>query len=1328
MLKLETTEEEKTAVLPADWARPGEDAPPVSTQLSTGEVVGGRFEVRSLAGIGGMGSIYRAWDRETSSMVALKLLLAQGQDGDRFAREARVLSELIHPAIVRYVAHGTSAEGISYLAMEWLEGSDLSQCLGRHRLTVRESVELVRRVAEGLGVAHRRGIVHRDINPRNLFLVGREISQVRILDFGVATLVGPGTRLTMTGSAIGTPCYMAPEQAQGSSEISARADVFALGCVLFECLTARRAFAGCTLMEMLAKVLVDDVPSVSSLGVRVPPELDRLVARMLAKCAEDRPIDGDAIAEALRGLSDLDETRSKDALARPGITAGEQRVMSVILAEDAARHIPAGEALCDTLQQIVHPFGARLELLADGSAVVTLAERGSATDRVVHAARCALAIRKQFRELPLAIGTGKGTAASTWPAGPAIEAASRLLKQPGEPIARPDPVGERPILMDEVTAGLLDARFDVYGDEHRLMLRGFREIQQAAQTLMGVPTPMVGRSRELLTLDATYEECCNEPAARVVLVTSPPGFGKSRLAREFLKQVRASEHPAEIWQAQGDLLSAGSPFALLAQAIRRASGILDGEPLPVRTKKLRARIARHLPATELSRVAGQIGDLIGAPFPPDSAAPRRSHVDAVLAGDQMLRAFEDWLDAECSNAPVLLVLEDLHWGDLPTIRFVDSALRRLSERPLMILALARPEVHEHFRDLWSSRGHLELRLSGLGRRASESLTRQVLGPFANQATVERLVACASGNPLWLEELLRAEADGRGATSDTLMVLAEARLEALNTDQRLVLRAASVFGQRFWREGVEVLVGARVASIESLLRGLEEREMIAARAGARFPGQREYEFRNTLLRDAAYATLTDQDRELGHRLAADWLERVGERDALVLAEHFERGFSPERAVDWYLQGTRQALEGGDLDGALAGAERGLAAGASRDQRGLFHLMQAEACKWQGKNTECRRYALEALECLGHGSVEWCVAVGEAVAASGKLGDLDGCTPLSQKLLEAPLNEQNASAWIIASSRSATQLVLAGAVELADRLLSRVESEVRSFNPGPSVLGWIFESRAVRAGTGRDPSARVQLARVAAEQFELAGDLRNACLQRMSLGFGCIETGANAEAEQALAAALELGERLNLSNSLPIAQVHLGRALARRGELNQARTLEASAIQSFDEQGNTRLGGIGRCYLCQILVGLGEYDAAHRMAREATLMLENIPNLRRSSLATLALVELARGNVSEAFAWSESSISGLGPQDEISIGESLVRLVHAETLKAARRSELAHTALRVARDRLLDRADRISDPARRALFLEGVPENVRTLQLFGEWGLQVPENSRALGARR
>jgi serine/threonine protein kinase len=236
--------------------------------MRQGDIVVDRFEIDEVAGAGGMGQVFRARDRSTGEPVAVKVLLGDiASHAARFVHETRALSELSHPGIVRYVAHGISDSGEPYLAMEWLDGEDLSGRLDRAGLTIDESIELASRVAEALGAAHARGIVHRDLKPSNIFLVGRRIEQVKVLDFGIARLAG-ATRVTRTGNIIGTPGYMAPEQAQNDRVVDARADVFSLGCVLFECLTGAPAFAGEHLMALMAKVLFTDPPRLRELRPR----------------------------------------------------------------------------------------------------------------------------------------------------------------------------------------------------------------------------------------------------------------------------------------------------------------------------------------------------------------------------------------------------------------------------------------------------------------------------------------------------------------------------------------------------------------------------------------------------------------------------------------------------------------------------------------------------------------------------------------------------------------------------------------------------------------------------------------------------------------------------------------------------------------------------------------------------------------------------------------------------------------------------------------------------------------------------------------------------
>src|SRR5207344_2835914 len=158
-----------------------------------------------------------------------------------------------------------------------------------------------------------------------------------------------------------------------------------------------------------------------------------------------------------------------------------------------------------------------------------------------------------------------------------------------------------------------------------------------------------------------------------------------------------------------------------------------------------------------------LGELIGAPFPDDaaSAALHAARQDAQLMGEQMRKAWLDFLDAETAAQPVLLVLEDLHWGDFGTVRFLDTALRDRRDRPWMVLALARPEVFEVFPKLWAERQNVqEIRLQELGRKAGKRLVRQVLGDSVGIETVERLVQLADGNAFYLEELIRSSVDGK----------------------------------------------------------------------------------------------------------------------------------------------------------------------------------------------------------------------------------------------------------------------------------------------------------------------------------------------------------------------------------------------------------------------------------------------------------------------------------------------------------------------------------------------------------------------------------------
>ncbi len=298
-------------------------------------LVGDRFEIEHQIGTGGMGEVFRARDRLTGEIVALKILSeGRGHRTARFEREVELLAELSHPGIVRYVAHGETSSGELFLAMELLDGEDLNSRLERAPPTMSEAVKLAMRVAEALGAAHARGIVHRDLKPSNLFLPGGRLEQVKVLDFGIAFREG-GDAVDPHRILVGTPGYMAPEQAHNDRVIDARADVFAMGCVLFQCLTGTPPFAGDSAAAILSKILFGEAPRVSELWPEVPEDLDALVAQMLAKEPSLRPSDGTHLAAALATLSPRVHSATAAPWGRvvraPSLTSGERRLLSVVL-------------------------------------------------------------------------------------------------------------------------------------------------------------------------------------------------------------------------------------------------------------------------------------------------------------------------------------------------------------------------------------------------------------------------------------------------------------------------------------------------------------------------------------------------------------------------------------------------------------------------------------------------------------------------------------------------------------------------------------------------------------------------------------------------------------------------------------------------------------------------------------------------------------------------------------------------------------------------------------------------------------------------------------
>ncbi|HTM23181.1 MAG TPA: protein kinase [Kofleriaceae bacterium] len=1307
--------------------------------MRPGELVGGRYLIEAEAGRGGMSAIYRARDQRSGDTVALKVLArADARDADRFELEVSLLAELRHPGIIALLDRGTVDGAGPYLVLEWVSGEDLASRLEREPLALGEALELVAAAADALAVAHARGVVHRDVKPSNLLLVDGSPSRVKLIDFGVALDNRDFRVQTLGGVVIGTPQYMAPEQARGARLVDPRADVFSLGAVLYECITGQQAFHSETLTGLLAQIILHEPTPAHELVAGVPRTLGLLIARMLAKQPENRPADGAEVALALRDIAeDLGaELSTISGLHRRSdtFTGPELRVLSVVLLD----HLPqaptrtdgdaptvAGASFVDVdeqLLQIARRFDARVDPLVDGSVLVTAGGSGLPTDQARRAAGCALALRRGFAGVPMALATGRGVPGAKIPTGQVIEraadqlAAARRAARSGRPDDR--------IQVDEVTVGLLDERFAVAGDGDGLYLVGEHEVE-VTRTLLGRPTPFVGRQGELGLLEATFAQCVEELVARAVLIEGPPGIGKSRLRYEFLRRLRERPEPVGILIARGEPLGAHAPFALLGPALRRLAGVIDGEPLEAQRRKLRARLGRHLAADRLPTVAAFLGEVVGiiADDAPGLAEARR---DPRLMGDRMQAAWEEWLQAECSSAPLVVILEDLHWGDLPSVRFIDAALRNLQDCPFLVVAFARTGDEPHLTELWRQRRVQRIQLGRLSERAERRLVEAVLGGGADQATVARVVGLADGNAFYLEELIRAVASGARELPDTVIGMAQSRLDAVGDRGRQVLRAASVFGERFWRGGVSALVGERIADVDGALRELAAQELITRRPTPTLPDEQEYVFRHALIREAAYATLADKDRARGHRLAGDWLEpftRAGDPArgeelsrvfAAELAAHFARGDQPERAAVWYVRGARLALAGNDFAGAVASVHRAAECAAAGDLLGAARLIQAEAASWQGDWAGAERAAAAAAEHLARGTTDWFRAVAEAIEAACHRGDHKSARAWAREASAIDAGAGAVDDQIICLCRGALRLSFAGRFQLAEELIRHIERIAPDVaRLGDQAAARCHELSALRAYFAGDPAGNLRGLEAAHRHHQRAGSTRNQCQTAVWLGFAYIELGDCVLAERQLRQALSAAERLGLGQVTANALENLSLALARQDRLSEADSCAGRALAMFEASGEPRKQASSHLYLAEIALRQGDPGRSIREAMRALELSAAAPPQRAGALADLARALLVDRRIEEARAAAAEAIGLIEAGAASDAGESAVRLVWAECLHAAGETAVARAAIITAAGRLEERAARIADPAWRAKFLEGVPDHARTIELARTW---------------
>ena len=358
-------------VCPRD-ATPLEDAPEDEDPL-IGSVLSGTYEVLRVIGEGGMGRVYEASHcRLRSKHFAVKVLhheLARQPDVvSRFQREAEAASALQHPNVVEVFDVNRTPDGRPYLVAELLEGEELGEHLDRvGRLGLGAAIEIVRQICRALSTAHARGVVHRDMKPENVFLVGGiEALQIKVLDFGISKLEEGPSALTRTGMVMGTPAYMPPEQARGG-RVDHRVDIYAVGAILYRALTGTKPFDDLDPMATLTAVLADEPRRPSTIERSIPPGLELVIQQAMAKNPDERHR---SFVELEAALIEFDPRAAGAGGSGPEANAGTALASAETVLDDSVLRARSAQSSDANLAAHARP---RLWLLAIASGLWLLA-------------------------------------------------------------------------------------------------------------------------------------------------------------------------------------------------------------------------------------------------------------------------------------------------------------------------------------------------------------------------------------------------------------------------------------------------------------------------------------------------------------------------------------------------------------------------------------------------------------------------------------------------------------------------------------------------------------------------------------------------------------------------------------------------------------------------------------------------------------------------------------------------------------------------------------------------------------------------------------------
>jgi class 3 adenylate cyclase/tetratricopeptide (TPR) repeat protein len=857
----------------------------------------------------------------------------------------------------------------------------------------------------------------------------------------------------------------------------------------------------------------------------------------------------------------------------------------------------------DRVQHCVVTHGGIVEKFAGDAVMAAFGIPQAHEDDAERAVRAALAIMESVAELGLQarVGVESGEvvvddAESTFATGEAVNVAARLQQSA--------PPNE--ILIGPAAHRLTLGCFEV-DDEGPIEARGLADPvwtwrilgATRSEATRQFSAPLVGRDAELELLENTYARAVRDKRAHLFTIFGDPGVGKSRLAREFIDGLES----ATILFGRALPYGEGVTYSALADMVKVAAGIADDDPLDEAIEKLRDCCPDEA-----------VADLMGL------ASGVLQAVQAEHNQQEIAWAARAWAEKLAEPQPLVLVFEDIHWGEEPLLELIEHLGTWVRGVPLLLLCLARPELLD-IRPGWGG-GRVRataIELEPLSAADSEALIEALLDDEELSADARHaLFAKTEGNPLFVEETIRMLSEANGARvdriPDTLQALIAARIDHLPPGEKSVLQRAAVIGRTFWAGAVARLGGDDDADLAPLLNDLLLREFVLTEPRSTISGEDAYRFKHVLIREVAYGGLSKTARASHHQRFAEWLsERAREEMLEVRAYHLDQA----SALLTELDGAPPAELATEAAEALEKAgKRALAREANSTARRLLHRsVELEPTLW-------RRY--------------------EAARAAWRMSEFPVVSSEMENVLigarETGDNELEARALIalahVALQREAD---VARAQQLGEKALEvSQDDEVRIDAVG------ILESAAWWRGRLREAEAYAE------EQLEIARRLERQDLESdalLDLAGIYVSRREGERAEPVIAQALELAEKSGSLTAKARAFTESGELHAFRGQHDEALAEYGRARDLFAEVGAATNLARSIMRIGRLVARRGDIAEAERLFRESIHILQPLED--RGTLCevqrSLAEILLQQGKTDAAEVYALKAIETVGPQD-------------------------------------------------------------------------------------